>query len=207
MKHGFLVGPAAAAFAIACIVTACSPTDAKATVTGPDMAAAKDSPGVAGVSTMPAAAPLPDDKTKSFVEKAALTDMFEIEAANMALTRSKSAPIKAFAQMMIDDHTATTKQLVPLAATAGVAPPIALDKDHLDKLDELTKAKDADFDKRYLDQQQAAHSDALGLMKDYAQNGKDTGIQAFAIKVSGKVEEHLQKAKSLDKSGADAKKG
>jgi putative membrane protein len=146
---------------------------------------------------------MPDDKTKTFVEKAALTDMFEIEAAKLALDRSKVKPIKDFAQMMIDDHTATTKELGPLATAAGLAPPAALDEGHLKKLDDLKQAKVQDFDDKYLDQQEAAHSDALGLMKDYAQNGKDPGLQAFAAKVALKVDEHLQKAKALDKSPAD----
>jgi putative membrane protein len=146
---------------------------------------------------------MPDDKTKTFVEKAALTDMYEIEAAKIALQRSKVQPVKDFAQMMIDDHTATTAELGPLASAAGVAPPTALDEGHMKKLDDLKSANAQDFDDTYIDQQTAAHSDALGLMKDYAENGKDPGIQAFASKVALKVDEHLQKVKALDKSPAD----
>lgn len=196
-----LIGGASLALAL----SACAPKnpDTKAAVTGADTAAGTSGPAVAGVTPSPAAAPAPDDKTKMFVEKAALTDMFEIQEAKIVLARSKSQPIKDFAQMMIDDHTATTKDLGPLAQAAGVAPPSALDDDHQGKISDLNKASDKDFDKKYLDQQETAHSDALGLMKDYAQNGKDAGLQGFATKVSGHVEEHLQKAKALDKSGAD----
>jgi putative membrane protein len=179
-------------------LAACSPKnpEAKATVTTP--APAADATGT------PASTPaMPDDKTKTFVEKAALTDMYEIEAAKIALQRSKVQPVKDFAQMMIDDHTATTAELGPLASAAGVAPPTALDEDHMKKLDDLKSAKVQDFDDKYIDQQTAAHSDALGLMKDYAENGKDPGIQAFASKVALKVDEHLQKVKALDKSPAD----
>ena len=186
-----------ASSAVAIALAGCAPKnpDATATVTTPQSAVTPTG------AVAPAAASVVDDKTKSFVEKAAITDMFEVEAGKIALTRSKVGPIKAFAQMMIDDHSATTKNLEPLATAAGVVPPSALDNDHLSKLDDLQKIKDADFDKKYLDQQESAHSDALNLMKDYAQNGKNPGIQAFAIKVSGKVEEHLQKAKALQKSG------
>jgi putative membrane protein len=179
-------------------LAACSPKnpEAKATVTTP--APAADATGT------PASTPaMPDDKTKTFVEKAALTDMYEIEAAKIALQRSKVQPVKDFAQMMIDDHTATTAELGPLASAAGVAPPTALDEDHMKKLDDLKSANAQDFDDTYIDQQTAAHSDALGLMKDYAENGKDPGIQAFASKVALKVDEHLQKVKALDKSPAD----
>jgi putative membrane protein len=180
-------------------LVACSPKnpDAQATVTTPTPAPTTD-------AGMPASTPgVPDDKTKNFVEKAALTDMYEIEAAKIAQERSKVQAVKDFAKMMIDDHTATTAELGPLATAAGITPPSALDDDHMKKLDDLKKADVQDFDDKYIDQQTDAHSAALDLLKDYAQNGKDPAIQSFAIKVSGKVEEHLQKVKALDKSSAD----
>jgi putative membrane protein len=177
-------------------LAACSPKNPDATAT--------TTPAPAADATTPASMPaMPDDKTKNFVEKAALTDMFEIEAAKIAGERSKVQPVKDFAKMMIDDHTATTAELGPLASAAGVMPPTALDDDHMKKLDELRTATVQDFDDKYIDQQTSAHSDALGLMKDYADNGKDPGIQAFASKVALKVDEHLQKVKALDKSPAD----
>ena len=144
-----------------------------------------------------------DGGTKSFVEKAAISDMFEIEASKIALERSKVQPVKDFAQMMIDMHGATTAELGPLASAAGVSPPTALDNDHVAKLDELKNASLQDFDDKYIDQQTAAHSAALDLMKDYANNGKDTAIQAFAAKTAPAVDAHLLAVKALDKSPAD----
>jgi putative membrane protein len=154
-------------------------------------------------TTETAAAPTPDDGTKNFVEKAAISDMFEIEASKIALERSKVQPVKDFAQMMIDMHGATSAELGPLATAAGVSPPTALDNDHVAKLDELKNAKVEDFDDKYIDQQTAAHEGALNLMKDYANNGKDTAIQAFAAKTAPAVDDHLMKVKALDKSPAD----
>ena len=154
-------------------------------------------------ATETAATPAPDDGTKNFVEKAAIGDMFEIEASKLALERSKVQPVKDFAQMMIDAHTATSAELGPLASAASVAPPTALDNDHTAKLDDLKNAKVEDFDDKYIDQQTEAHENALNLMKDYAANGKDTGIQAFAAKTAPAVDQHLQAVKALDKSPAD----
>jgi putative membrane protein len=146
---------------------------------------------------------MPDDGTKNFVEKAALSDMFEIEASKIALERSKVQPVKDFAQMMVDMHTATTAELGPLATAAMVSPPTALDSDHMAKLDDLKNAKVEDFDDKYIDQQTAAHEDALNLMKDYANNGKNAAIMAFAAKTAPAVDDHLTKVKALDKSPAD----
>lgn len=173
---------------------ACSPENPASeatTTTTPETAAA------------PADAGMPDDGTKNFVEKAALSDMFEIEAGKIALARSKVQPVKDFAQMMIDMHGATTAELGPLATKAGINPPSGLDNDHTTKLDELTKASVADFDDKYIDQQTEAHENALNLMKDYANNGKNVEIQAFAAKTAPTVDAHLVKVKALDKSPAD----
>jgi len=144
-----------------------------------------------------------DDGVKNFVEKVALSDMYEIEASKIALERSKVQPVKDYAQMMIDAHTATTAELTPLASAASVAPPSALDNDHTAKLEDLRNASVEDFDDKYIDQQTDAHENALNLLKDFAMNGKDAGLQAFAAKTALAVDAHLQQVKALDKSPAD----
>jgi putative membrane protein len=144
-----------------------------------------------------------DDGVKNFVEKVALSDMYEIEASKIALERSKVQPVKDYAQMMIDAHTATTAELTPLASAASVASPSALDNDHTAKLEDLRNASIEDFDDKYIDQQTDAHENALNLLKDFAMNGKDAGLQAFAAKTALAVDAHLQQVKALDKSPAD----
>jgi putative membrane protein len=144
-----------------------------------------------------------DEGVKNFVEKVAITDMFEIESAKLALERSKVQPVKDFAQMMIDTHSATSAELMPLAAAASIAPPTALDNDHMAKMDELKNAAVEDFDDKYIDQQTDAHGKALGLLNDFASNGKDANLQSFALKTAAAVQVHLDQVKALDKSPAD----
>jgi putative membrane protein len=144
-----------------------------------------------------------DQGTIDFVQKAAMSDMFEIEASKLALTRTQSADIKAFAQAMIDAHTATSDAVKPIAAALQINPPVQLDSEHQDMLDDLTKADAKDFDKKYLDQQTSAHNKALDLMKDYGEDGANAELKAFAVATAPKVQEHLDHAKSLDKGGAD----
>ncbi|MDP3736291.1 MAG: DUF4142 domain-containing protein [Hyphomonadaceae bacterium] len=188
LRLTFLAATAALAFA------ACSPenpaSEATTTpVTTPD-----------GSTTIVAEA---DGATKNYVEKATIGDMFEIEASKIALDRSKVQPVKDFAQMMIDAHTATSREMSGLATAAGVMAPSALDNDHTAKLEELRTASLQDFDDKYIDQQTAAHSAALDLYKDYANNGKDAALQAFAAKVAPTIDSHLLAVKALDKSPAD----
>lgn len=144
-----------------------------------------------------------DEGLKTFLEKIVLSDMYEIEASKIALERSKVQPVRDFAQMMIDAHTSTTNELLPLASAAKVAPPTALDNDHIAKLEELRNAGVEDFDDKYIDQQTDAHEYALNLLKNFAMNGKDAGLQGFASKTAPAVNAHLQQVKALDKSQAD----
>lgn len=144
-----------------------------------------------------------DNSSINFVEKASLANMFEIEAASIALERSQVQAVKDFAQAMHDTHTAALTELGSLATAAAVAPPIALDNDHTGKLEALRNASVEDFDDVYIDQQTEAHENALNLMKDYASNGKDAGLQAFAMKTAPTVEAHLTQVKALDDSSAD----
>src|SRR5580704_10685392 len=49
--------------------------------------------------------------TKGFIDDAALTDMYEVQAGQLATMRAKSADVKDFGQKMVDDHTKTTNEL------------------------------------------------------------------------------------------------
>jgi putative membrane protein len=102
-----------------------------------------------------ATVPTPSDETKAdvFAAKAADSDMFEIEAAKLAATRSTNPAVKKFAAMMEKAHTATSAELKSAIAASGVAItlPTALSEDAQGKLDDLTKADAKDFDKKYAD--------------------------------------------------------
>lgn len=142
--------------------------------------------------------------TPDFITKAAISDMYEIAAAKVALQRSRSSGVKDFANMMVRDHTATSDQVKAIVARNNLpAPPTALDDAHARMIADLKSAKAEDFDTTYLDQQTAAHGDALSLLQSYAQSGDNADLKAFAAETAPKVQTHLDKARSLDHAGAD----
>lgn len=134
-----------------------------------------------------------------FVTKAAMSDMYEIEAAKVALARSKNADVKKFAQMMIDDHTKSTNNLKAAIAASGLTltPPAALDDDHAKKVQDLKDKDAADFDKDYLNDQVDAHQAALDLMQRYANDGDNASIKGFAATTAPVVQGHYDQAKQL----------
>jgi putative membrane protein len=184
-----IAGAALAAISLA----ACGQkTDANGAATPAEQAATPDANPAA---TVPTAAD--ETKAATFVDKAAASDMFEIEAAKLAQTKSSNADVKAFADMMIKDHTKSTADLKKAIADSGAAvtPPAALPADMQGKLDALKAS--ATFDKDYMAGQVDAHQQALDLLQRYAQDGDTPAIKAFAAATAPVVQTHLDRAKTL----------
>ena len=166
-----------------------------ASATGAAVNKAEDATGAAvGVASANTLGP---HDTAAFVSNASQSDMYEIQAAKIAEQRSKNADIRAFAKMMIKDHTASMKAMTPLVAAAGQTPADKLDDRRQGFIDHLNKASDADFDKTYVDQQVAAHGEALDLMTGYAKDGSDAGLKGGAAKTAPTVQMHLDKVKAM----------
>lgn len=187
-RHLLIVGAAVAAVSLA----ACSKKPE--TAVEANQAAAPDANPAATIPTPANEAAAPD-----FVAKAAASDMFEISAAQVALKKSTNAQVKAFAQMMVKDHTKSTNDLKAAIAQSGqaITPPAALPADLQGKLDDLSKASAADFDKAYMDNQVDAHQAALDLLQRYAQDGDVPAIKSFAQTTVAVVQGHYDQAKTL----------
>jgi len=141
--------------------------------------------------------------TPGYVTNAAIGDLYEIQSSQLALQRSQSQGVRAFAQQMIADHTMTSNQLRPLAQQAGVSVPSALDARRQEMMQNLQSASADDFDDRYIDQQTAAHQEALTLHRGYADRGDNAQLRTLAGQVAPRVEQHLQHIQQLDQSSAD----
>jgi len=139
------------------------------------------------------AAPAPQD----FVNTVAASDMFEIEAAKLAQAQGTSDKIKAFAAMMIKDHTDSSAKLKEaVAGLSGVSVAPALTPKQQMDLDTLKDAGDQ-FDALYAQRQVAAHNDALTLLQGYADGGTEEALKTFAAGVVPVVQHHLDEAKQL----------
>jgi len=201
MNRAFLLTAAAAATLslAACNKPATPPTPPPAAETATDATnAAQDAVGAAVGQT--SAATLGSHDTGAFVSNASQSDMYEIQAGGIAATRAKNADVKAFGKSMVTQHTAMSNEMKPLIAAAGQTPADKLDERRQGFIDNLKTASAADFDKAYIDQQVAAHGEALTLMQGYADAGGDAGLKAGAAKAIPKVQMHLDKAKSIQAS-------
>ena len=152
---------------------------------------AASDPALAGLNPNP-----PAMTGKVFADTAAASDLLEIESSELAQGRNASAAVKAFARMMVEDHTRSTEQLKAAAGQAGVALEPQLSSGQEADLTDLRFAG-ARFDRVYAEKQIVAHANALAGLRKYAAQGDSKPLRAFASGALPVVEHHLAAAKDL----------
>ena len=138
----------------------------------------------------------PDTGTYSFIMNAGIGGMQEITSANVALKKAKSADLKAYATMMINDHTKIGEQLAKIVKAKGYQiPPQAMEKVLPNTV--LADNSGVAFDRVYADLMSADHQATVSLFQNYAAVGKDPELKAFAQQTLPLLKEHLATIKGL----------
>src|SRR3954468_20251560 len=101
---------------------------------------------VAFAQTPPAATGAPS--AQDFVNKVAISDMFEIQSSQLALAKQADADTKPFAEKMVQDHQKTSTELKALVQGGKVKAtlPSAPDAEHQKMLDDLKAKSGKEFD-------------------------------------------------------------
>ena len=151
----------------------------------------------AALAQTPPAAGTPS--TQDFVNKVAISDMFEIQSSQLALAKQADADTKPFAEKMVQDHQKTSSELKALVDGGKVKAtlPTALDSQHQKMLDELKAKTGKDFDGSYDQIQLKAHQDAVALFDAYAKSGDNAELKTWASTTLPHLREHLSMAEKL----------
>jgi putative membrane protein len=146
----------------------------------------------------PMEAAVPGMAAPAYIESAASGDLFEIESSRLALSMSQNPEVRSFAQMIINDHTRMSSQLMAAARSSGInPPPPQMLPHHQDMLARLRSAAPGGFDAAYKAEQIAAHQEALTLHRTYAEEGDVPALQAVASQAVPAIEAHLAHAQRL----------
>jgi len=152
------------------------------------------------------AAPAVDKSDQKIVIGMAQANMAEVAAGKLALEKSQSVEVKAFAQQMIDDHGRALADVTALAQDKGVTLPAAPDKKHQAMAAKLAKLNGAAFDKSYMAQAGVAdHKQVHAALKKDEARAKDPDVKALAAKMLPTVEQHLHAASGLATGKAGGK--
>ncbi|MDO1446045.1 DUF4142 domain-containing protein [Rhodocytophaga aerolata] len=140
-----------------------------------------------------------DDKEDDaeFMMKAAASGMFELQASELALQKASSQSVKEFAKKMKDDHTKANSELKALAAKKNITLPTSLDKEHLDKIEDLREETGTDFDAEYMEAMHKAHEKDVELFEDISEEDDvDAEVKAFASKTLPTLRSHNDMAET-----------
>jgi putative membrane protein len=133
-----------------------------------------------------------------YMTMASSGDLFEIESSRLALQMSQNPAVRNFAQMLIDDHTRMSTEMMTAARGAGLTPPTPqLLPHHNEMLNRLRAASATDFDMMYRQEQLTAHQEALNLHRTYAEQGDRAALKAVASRAVAPIQMHLTHAQTL----------
>jgi len=135
----------------------------------------------------------------------------DIDAGKLAASRSTNDEVRAFARLMVTDHTGVNKSATDLAAKLKVTPQDnatsqSLKADGEKNLAHLKTLKGAAFDKAYIDHEVAYHQQVIdALDKTLIPGATNEELKALLVKVRPAFVAHLEHAKRLQ--GAAVQEG
>jgi putative membrane protein len=133
----------------------------------------------------------------AFMKDAAADGMAEVELGKLAESKATRADVKAFAQMMVNDHSKANDELKGLADQKKVDLPDDPKPEHKATRDRLEKMSGDAFDRAYLDHMVKDHEKAVNLFSRESKSGHDADVKAWAGKTLPTLQAHLAQVRSL----------
>jgi len=184
-------------------LSACGSRDSGAsdTAAAPSVEANASAGGDTGANTGASAytAPIEAMGTQEFADAVAADNRFVIDISRLALEKSSSEAVKAFARTMIDTHRRSDVALAEAGAKAlpAVRAAATLPDDLHIRMNALKPESGAAFDRAYLHNQIAAHEHMLAVLRYYAVGGEVEAFKDFAAETAPIAEAHLKQAQAI----------
>lgn len=141
--------------------------------------------------------PLVTEADRAFLRDTMLDAQIEIALGETALQYAERDDVKAFARMMVDDHTATTTQLAQLAGELNVVLPADANDRLARRRADLAQWDGPRFDRVYAERMVAAHVEAVEDVRRMADSGTQPELRSWAEATLPRLEDHLQHAQKL----------
>ena len=137
----------------------------------------------------------------AFISLSGAIGAFEIRSAEIALEKARRPEVREYAQRMLTEHRRATEQLKEIVGESGrefLEPPAMLPF-QWEMLRDLEDKSSRRFDGEYVEQRVESHEVAVNLHRNFAANGNDPSLQAFAEAALPAETGHLDQARLLDR--------
>jgi putative membrane protein len=135
----------------------------------------------------------------------AAVDSAEIEQAQLALSKTQTPDVRAFATHMVDQHTASKQTGEQLASQAGLTLAQSPKSEEMgvrgtQMLERLKAADASNFDKTYIDGQIEEHAEVLTMLDDQLIPAvTQPTLRDHLTNARGMVQQHLDQARKIQK--------
>lgn len=141
---------------------------------------------------------------RKFIQEAAGSGMFEVQAAQLATKQASDPNVKNFAGMLVDQHTKANDELVKLANSKRVELSAAPPRDKRRELEKLGKKQGEEFDREFVREVGIKdHQKDIKLFEKASKDVKDPELKAFVDKTLPTLKEHLAAAQKLPQAGKE----
>jgi len=134
---------------------------------------------------------------RKFMEDAARGGTAEVSLGRMATDKATSGDVRAFARMMVDDHSAANDQLQGIASNLGVQLPSHLASNERSVQQHLSHLSGHSFDRSYMQAMVKDHRKTVAMFRKEASSGHDNQVTQWASETLPKLQHHLEEAERL----------
>ena len=147
-------------------------------------------------------APLPPGVTeidRQFMILDAQGGAYELMMATVAQQKSTRADIKAYASMLIQDHSEYNAALQQLAQSKGIVLPTAMSAKQLSDIDAMNRQSSGTFDNSFIAEATRINEEDRKDAQTEAAVTQDPDIKAFLQRFAAMDSRHEQAAKALSR--------
>lgn len=179
---------------VACAALAGCAASTTTTMTPPQTATMGAAPSA---TAMAMSQPL-SSADSSFATQAAANGMYEVEVSRLASTRAAMPQVRSYAQMMVDQHTASNNELAAILRARRLPMPGALPADKQARVSRMAALSGAAFDREYVRMAGVEdHLANIALFEQAERSVGDADLRAFMVKTMPVLRTHLQQAQVL----------
>ena len=133
------------------------------------------------------------EKDAQFVVDVVASNYGEVKLAKLAQDKSSNKEIKDVAKMLETDHSAVLNDLKSMASNKNITVPTEENAASKDKVQELTNAKTAEFDKEWCETLMDNHKNSISKFENAANDVTDPDLKNFVNTVLPKLRIHHDK--------------
>ena len=143
-----------------------------------------------------------DSPESRFLMDAVRGDIAETKMGELAQQKGQSEGVRAFGEMLVEDHSNAMKKTAELAKDLNVIPPAQPTAEQTQKHDALARLSGAEFDQQFAAEMTKAHEEMISKYEMQARSG-NREVAKHAEELLPVLEQHLAMAQRLQ-SGEDA---